>query len=119
MEYLNYIIFAFALFLVIMKFLPTKGVQQISTSELKNQLKDKRKQFIDVRTPAEFKSSNIRGFENIPLQHLPQKADLLKKDSEVVVICRSGMRSSKACKVLKKQGYKHITNVKGGMNAWT
>ncbi|MCY8721486.1 rhodanese-like domain-containing protein, partial [Bacillus sp. S10C12M] len=40
------------------------------------------------------------------------------KDQEVFVICQSGMRSLKASKVLKKQGFKNITNIKGGMNTW-
>lgn len=119
MDYLNYIIFGILLFLVIRRFLPTKGVRQISTSELKGELKDKAKQFIDVRTPSEFKGNHIRGFNNIPLHQLAKKSDRLSKDSEVVLICQSGMRSNKASKLLKKQGYQHITNVKGGMSAWS
>lgn len=35
-----------------------------------------------------------------------------------MLICQSGMRSSKASKLLKKLGFKHITNVKGGMMDW-
>ncbi|MFP3325235.1 rhodanese-like domain-containing protein, partial [Planococcus sp. SIMBA_160] len=30
----------------------------------------------------------------------------------------SGMRSMQAAKILKKQGFTYITNIKGGMNAW-
>ncbi|MED1563912.1 rhodanese-like domain-containing protein, partial [Alkalihalobacillus alcalophilus] len=47
-----------------------------------------------------------------------QKASQLLKEKEVVVICQSGMRSNKASKVLRKMGFKKITNVKGGMSAW-
>lgn len=99
--------------------LPTKGVRQISTLELKKELTNKNKQFIDVRTPGEFHSRNIRGFNNIPLQQLAQKANELSKDKEVIVICQSGMRSNKASKLLKTLGFKNVTNVKGGMNAWS
>jgi rhodanese-related sulfurtransferase len=99
--------------------LPVKGVRQISTAELKNELKDKNKQFIDVRTPGEFKGNHIRGFKNIPLHQLNQKSNELLKDKEVVVICQSGMRSQKASKMLKKLGFSKITNVKGGMSAWS
>jgi rhodanese-related sulfurtransferase len=118
MEYINYIIFAILLFLLFQRFVPAKGVRQISTSELKTELKDKNKQFVDVRTPGEFKSNHIRGFKNIPLHLLGQKTNELSKDNEVVVICQSGMRSSKASKILKKHGFKQVTNVKGGMSAW-
>ena len=41
------------------------------------------------------------------------------KEKEIVVICQSGMRSMKATKTLKKLGFKNITNVKGGINAWS
>jgi len=37
---------------------------------------------------------------------------------EIVVICQSGGRSSVACKMLKKAGFEHVTNVIGGMNNW-
>jgi rhodanese-related sulfurtransferase len=119
MDYLNYIIFALILIFFITRVFPAKGVRKISTIDLKKELKDKNKQFIDVRTPGEFKANNIREFMNFPLQQLPNKLDQLSKDKEVVVICQSGMRSSNACKVLKKYGFKQITNVKGGMSAWS
>ncbi|MFC7060285.1 rhodanese-like domain-containing protein [Halobacillus seohaensis] len=119
MEYLNYVIYALVLFFIAKRFLPAKGIKNISTTNLKTELKDKSKQFVDVRTPAEFKGSNIRGFKNIPLHTLGQKATKeLSMDKEVIVICQSGMRSQKASKTLKKLGFTNVTNVKGGMNAW-
>ncbi|MFE8697857.1 rhodanese-like domain-containing protein [Cytobacillus sp. FJAT-53684] len=119
MEYLKYIIFVLVILLIVSRILPTKGVKQISTVELKKELKNKNIQFIDVRTPGEFHRGNIRGFKNIPLQQLAQKANELSIDKEVVVICQSGMRSNKASKLLKKLGFKNVTNVKGGMSAWS
>ncbi|QHZ48832.1 MULTISPECIES: rhodanese-like domain-containing protein [unclassified Bacillus (in: firmicutes)] len=108
----------FLLWIVIRNFSPVKGVKQITTTELKSELKNKGKQFVDVRTPGEFRTRHIKGFQNIPLSILPQQTSQLSKDREVLVICQSGMRSMKASKVLKKQGFKHVTNIKGGMNAW-
>ncbi|RFU61646.1 rhodanese-like domain-containing protein [Peribacillus glennii] len=118
MEYLNYMLIGLLVFFLLQRLLPTSGVKQISTSELRNELKNKNKQFIDVRTAGEFKSKHINGFKNIPLNELNRKANELSKDIEVIVICQSGMRSNKASKTLKKLGFKHITNVKGGMSAW-
>lgn len=100
------------------RMVPSKGVRNISTQELKGELGNKNKQFIDVRTPGEFKGNHIHQFKNIPLNQLPQKLDQLSKDQEVVVICQSGMRSTKASKILKKNGFNKVTNVKGGMSAW-
>ncbi|MEH7107462.1 rhodanese-like domain-containing protein [Bacillus sp. JJ1764] len=120
MQYVNYLVIALFLFFIIKRFLPIKGVHNISTIELKAELNDKNKQYIDVRTPGEFKGNHIRGFKNIPLQQLSQKAEKeLSKEKEVIVICQSGMRSGQASKILKKLGFAKVTNVKGGMSAWS
>lgn len=94
---------------------PVKGVNTISTAQLKSMINDRNKVFIDVRTPGEYKARNIKQFKNIPLGSDFSK---LPKDKEIVVICQSGMRSSQACKQLKKQGFENVTNVRGGMSAY-
>ncbi|WP_026576960.1 rhodanese-like domain-containing protein [Bacillus sp. UNC438CL73TsuS30] len=120
MEYVNYLVIALFLFFMLKRFLPTKGVNHISITELKAELNDKDKQYVDVRTPGEFKGNHIKGFKNIPLHQLSQKAEKeLSNEKEVVVICQSGMRSGQASKVLKKLGFSKVTNVKGGMSAWS
>lgn len=111
------LISAVALF-IYKRLAPAKGIRTISTAELITELKNKDKQFLDVRTPNEFKGNHIKGFKNIPLHDLQKKANGLSKDKEVIVICQSGMRSSNATKVLKKMGFENITNVKGGIGAW-
>ncbi|NMH70187.1 rhodanese-like domain-containing protein [Bacillus sp. RO3] len=97
---------------------PGKNIKQISIQELKPLLHDNSRQFIDVRTPGEFKQNHIRQFKNMPLQSLSKSAHKLSKDKEIIVICQSGMRSANACRVLKQKGFTSITNVKGGMNSW-
>ncbi|WP_342430294.1 rhodanese-like domain-containing protein [Neobacillus sp. FSL H8-0543] len=120
MDYINYVFIALIILFMVYRFMPTKGVRNISTAELKNELKDKNKLFIDVRTPGEYKGNHIREFKNIPLNLLAQKAEKeISNDKEVIVICQSGMRSGQASKLLKKLGYTKVTNVKGGMNAWS
>ncbi|MBO1626281.1 rhodanese-like domain-containing protein [Bacillus arachidis] len=103
---------------IISRFLPVKGVKNISGKELRSLLHKKNKQLIDVRTQGEFRGNHIQGFQNIPLNEFAQKASHLDKNKEVIVICQSGMRSKQAAKMLKKLGFQHITNVSGGMNAW-
>ncbi|MCT2345094.1 rhodanese-like domain-containing protein [Bacillales bacterium AN1005] len=119
MAYLNYIVLALLLFFLMKRVLTIKGVNNITTKELKKELNNKNKQFVDVRTNGEFRGNHIKGFKNIPLHQLAQVAGKdLSKEKEVIVICQSGMRSQRASKVLKKLGFKNITNVKGGMSAW-
>lgn len=119
MDILNMMFIALIILFIVWRILPAKGVRQITTAQLKHELTDRNKQFIDVRTPGEFKGNHIRGFRNIPLDQLLQDSDSLARDREVVLICQSGMRSSKASKSLKKSGFEKVTNVKGGMNAWS
>ncbi|MFS8629606.1 MAG: rhodanese-like domain-containing protein [Bacillales bacterium] len=118
MEYIFYGLLALVIILFIKSFLPVKGVRNITVEQLREELGDKGKQFVDVRTAAEYKAFHIRGFKNIPLHQLEQKASTLAKDKEVVLICQSGVRSMRAAKILKKAGFAKITNVKGGVNAW-
>ncbi|MDN7242281.1 rhodanese-like domain-containing protein [Planococcus sp. N028] len=97
---------------------PTKGVRSISAADLNSELGKKGKQYIDVRTPGEFKGNHIKGFKNIPLNDLPKRMQELAKDQEVLVICQSGMRSSKASQLLKKNGFGQVTNIRGGMSSY-
>ncbi|OLO28513.1 rhodanese [Alkalihalophilus pseudofirmus] len=115
---INILLFGLVAIFLINKFLPVKGVKQISTAQLKDELKRSDLQFIDVRTSGEFASNHIKKFKNIPLHEISNKVNQLSKEKEVVVICQSGMRSNKATKILKKMGFNHISNVKGGMSAW-
>ena len=92
-----------------------KGVNTMTTAELKGRLNDQNAFFLDVRTQGEYKGRNIRGFKNIPLGSDFSK---LPRDKDIIVICQSGMRSQTACKQLKKLGYANVTNVRGGMNSW-
>lgn len=100
------------------KMMPAKGVKSVTTTELKSVLSDKSKQFVDVRTPGEYKGRSIKEFKNIPLDTLPAKLDTLDKSKETYVICQSGMRSSRAAAILKKAGFTNVINVRGGMSQW-
>lgn len=118
MDIIRWIFILLIALFVINRLLPTKGVKNITVQEAKNKIKDKSVQFIDVRTPGEYKANHRPPFKNIPLANLTGKLSKLDKNSEVVVICQSGMRSARAAKLLKKQGFEKIYNVKGGMGAW-
>ncbi|MBD7907690.1 rhodanese-like domain-containing protein [Sporosarcina gallistercoris] len=97
---------------------PAKGIRTMSTTEVKALTKDKSKQFVDVRTPGEYKGRHVKEFKNIPLNDLGKRMSELDKDKETYVICQSGMRSARAAGMLKKAGFSDVINVKGGMSAW-
>ncbi|WP_337019820.1 rhodanese-like domain-containing protein [Oceanobacillus massiliensis] len=118
MEILQWLIVIIAVVIVVKFFMPTKGISNINTKEAKDKFKAKDVQFIDVRTPGEYKKNHQKKFKNIPLYNLAGRTNELDKSKEVIVICQSGMRSAKAARILKKQGFEKVTNIKGGMSAW-
>jgi len=66
---------------------------------------------IDVRTPAEFAAGHVRGAINIPLDRIDagiQHVRGVAKDSPILLYCRSGVRSAKANKMLRDQGFSHV-----------
>ncbi len=72
---------------------------------------------VDVREPHEFHGGHIEKSIHIPLANLEKSLHLLPKDVHLLVVCRSGMRSLKACTVLSKHGH-NVSNLKGGLIAW-
>lgn len=118
MGMIEWILLIIIIVFFVSRFMPVKGITNISVQEAKEKFKDNDVQFIDVRTPGEYKANHRKPFKNIPLSNLASKIDKLDKEKEAVIICQSGMRSTKAAKVLKKHGFQKIYNVKGGMGAW-
>lgn len=93
-------------------------MKEIDVHELKKKI-DKGDEFmlLDVREEFEYNISNIDG-TLIPLDQLPDRLDEIDTDKEIIVMCRSGGRSAKACELLSKNGAQNIFNLKGGVNAW-
>ncbi|MFZ9694420.1 MAG: rhodanese-like domain-containing protein [Chitinophagaceae bacterium] len=60
---------------------------------------------IDVRSPGEFRSGNIPGSNNYPLDSLSGKIKELKSlNKPLITVCQSGMRSASAKGKLKQAG---------------
>jgi adenylyltransferase/sulfurtransferase len=96
----------------------TAKIPEIQPEELKRRLDLKEDIFVlDVREPHEYQIVNIKG-HLIPLGDLPTRVHELDSSREIVVHCKSGMRSAKAVDFLRKAGFKHATNLTGGILAW-
>lgn len=63
---------------------------------------------IDVRSQGEFASGNIKNSLNIPLNRISSQLEKLDKNKTIVVFCASGMRSSQAKNILKRNGFSVI-----------
>lgn len=73
---------------------------------------------IDVREDWEYQEGHIPGATLIPLGSLPDRVDEIPQDKPVVLVCRSGNRSSQAYRFLTQQGFDNVHNMVGGMIAW-
>jgi rhodanese-related sulfurtransferase len=73
---------------------------------------------LDVRTQEEWDTLHIPETTLIPLDQLPDRYEELPKNEQIVVICRSGNRSQVGRDILLEAGFKKVTSVNGGVNAW-
>jgi phage shock protein E len=90
----------------------------ISCEETKKLIRERDAQFVDVRTPEEFMSSQLPGAINIPLHIIDAQCERqLSKSRPVVVFCRSGQRSQMALQVMRAHGFSEIYNM-GSFMAW-
>src|SRR5207253_1029721 len=68
--------------------------------------------------PHEYQICKSDKAQLIPLADVPKRLGELDKDADIVVHCKMGGRSAKACDVLRANGFKHVRNMTGGIMAW-
>lgn len=75
---------------------------------------------LDVRTPYEVSDGYIDNASTINLydDDFIAKINLIQKDKQIYVYCKSGPRSSKAAELLRKNGFSKVYNLKGGIDEW-
>ena len=97
----------------------TEDADEATVEELKTRL-DRHESFLllDVREPQEFEICRIPGSVLIPLGDLPSRLFELEGRDDMIVHCKSGVRSGKAVKLLREAGYSKARNLKGGILAW-
>jgi rhodanese-related sulfurtransferase len=91
------------------------AIQEIDVAELEARLSSGAR-LVDVRNPDEWEEARVDGGVLIPLPELSERLGELP-DGDLVVICKSGGRSAKACEILTAAG-RNATNVAGGTIAW-
>lgn len=75
---------------------------------------------VDVREADEINGplGHIDGVEHVPLATVQAEAAGWRRDEPLLIICRSGGRSGRACLALSQLGFRNVTNLTGGMLAW-
>lgn len=93
---------------------------EITPADLKARLDSGDSVFVlDVREPHEYEIAKIPGTKLIPLGSLPQHIHELDATADIVVHCKSGVRSGKAQRLLKDMGFSRVTNLTGGILRWS
>lgn len=97
------------------------GVEEMSVGELKARIDNGNPPFVlDVRNPEEADIATI-GAPLIPLDELDSRLDELEpyRDREIVIHCRTGVRSANAARLLREHGFERPINLAGGIRAWS
>jgi rhodanese-related sulfurtransferase len=102
-------------------------IEHVHPSDLAAWL-DKMKTFgqpvvIDVREPHELQTASIKAqdFElvTIPMGDIPSRLSELDSTRPIACLCHHGARSQRVAEYLAGQGFGHVANITGGINAWS
>ena len=97
-----------------------KDVPQVTVEELNEELRgDAPPVLLDVREEDELKISKLDYQHHIPVDDLRDRVDELSLDDDIVVICRTGLRSGNATLFLRERGFTRVRCMVGGMNEWS
>jgi rhodanese-related sulfurtransferase len=73
---------------------------------------------LDVREHVEWMAGHAPGAQHLPMHQIPTRIDEVPADREVLVVCRSGVRSALVVEFLRRNGRDNVRNLDGGMEDW-
>ena len=96
------------------------GGNEISTLEATRLLNQGGTLVIDVRDEKEYAAGHLPRARHVPLKELDKRAPELakSKDKPVILTCRTGPRAAAATRALRRAGFTHVYQLKGGIAAW-
>jgi rhodanese-related sulfurtransferase len=94
-------------------------VRQLSAPELKALIESGTAcEFVDVRTEEERAVATIDGFRLLDQAY--HDALLLRdRDTPIVFQCHHGVRSQHAAEYFRREGFRNLYNLRGGIDAWS
>jgi len=95
-------------------------IEKVNAEKFKQLVESGSGTILDVRTPEEINQGYINGASTINFYDadFESKLNLIQKDKPVYVYCKAGGRSSQAAEMMKKNGFKKVYNLEGGITAW-
>ena len=73
---------------------------------------------IDVREPREYQGGHVPGAKLIPLPDILSNSSMVPRDKRVILVCRSGRRSTRVARMLQEGGFENLTVLEGGVLDW-
>lgn len=117
--YLYIFVYGILIWFLYSRLAPVKGLKHLAAADFQKRMRESENPIvIDVRQPYEFQTGHIPDAVNIPLSQLKSHLNNISKDREILLYCRSGMRSRQAARILGKNGYKHLSHLQGGIMSW-
>jgi rhodanese-related sulfurtransferase len=96
------------------------AIGEITPVELKQRLEHgQRPLILDVREHGEVAIAPFPGACHIPMGEIPSRLTELDPERETVVVCHHGIRSAQVAMYLARLGFERISNLVGGIDAWS
>lgn len=95
--------------------------EKVNSNDFKSKIEKTKKSIIlDVRTKDEYKKGHLANSQNIDIYDakFEDKIKKLDKTKTIFVYCHAGGRSSDACEIMTKLGFKNIIELKEGYSEW-
>ena len=91
-------------------------MKDINIEEMQKMINNENIIIIDVRLEEEYIRKHTNNAISIQLYELEDKIKRMKisKDTDILVYCKSGMKSKNASRILDDMGYINVYNLKGG-----
>ena len=90
----------------------------ISAEEVKSKIGNKDVQIVDVRNTSEFSENRIEGADHVFIGTLVNNLDKIDPKKETIVLCQSGIRTTVAYSLLRRNGFDNVKTYFGGMEDW-
>ncbi|MFT5301881.1 MAG: hydroxyacylglutathione hydrolase [Mariniblastus sp.] len=98
--------------------LNVQSFEEVSPSDIEQQVVSGEVVLVDVRGDTEWKEQHINQAKRCFLANLSEKLDEFSGDCKLVFQCRSGGRSAIAASLAQAAGVENVLNLRGGINAW-
>ncbi|MEX2294603.1 MAG: molybdopterin-synthase adenylyltransferase MoeB [Acidimicrobiales bacterium] len=95
-------------------------VSEVDTAETESARQQPNTVLLDVREPEEHEQGAIPGALHLARGQLESSIEsrIVDKDTRVVIVCASGVRSAFAAKTMTELGYTNVASLAGGFNKW-